>query len=147
MDPIVEKIAQNIEAAINLVTVANGFNQILTAVRSRRVDFSDVTPSDGIVLLVMGGEEQPEGVIGCQEWIQGFELVCFVLDSDRSTDAIDIRKNKVRADLQKKLKADPSRGGLAIDTELAPSSQFEDGIAVGIKVYYRVDMYDPYELA
>jgi len=75
--------------------------------------------------------------------------MALVIDSDSVGTSIDTRINQVRADLLKKLAADCSRGGYAIDTIPAGSEKFDDGegftgIAVAIDVLYRTKENDPY---
>lgn len=151
--PVIESIAIDIETAINAVTEANGFNQDLTAIRPARNDFKDVTPEDRKVLIWQGDEERPDDhAIDTQEWMQPFVLEAVVLDDDNASDSIDTRINQVRADIQKKLCEDVTRGGNAIDTILMPCGKFDDGegftgIAVNIIVHYRTNDDDPYTKA
>lgn len=151
--PRLEYIAINIEAAINAITEGNGFNQTLVAVRPKRNDFSDIVPEDGKVLVWQGDEAEPEEeAIGTEQWIQHFALEAIVLDSDDASTSIDTRLNQVRADIQKKLREDITRGGYAFDTELLLSVKFNDGegftgIEVNIAVHYRVKEDDPYSAA
>lgn len=149
--PIKESIALDIVAAVNTITVANGYNQDLTAVRPTRIDFSDITPGDGKVLIVQSIEEEVEGMIGCKTWLQTFVLEAIVIDSDTETDSIDIRRNKVEADIRKKLRIDPKRSSNAMDTIMAGSVPFAgekfSGVAVVVEVMYRTDVDDPYTKA
>ena len=148
-DPVIELIAKNLETAINAITVANGYKQTLKAVRPRRNDFSDITPDDLTVLIKQADEEQGQEPIGTQDWTQPFLLMAIVLDSDSATASIDTRINQVRADIQKKLLVDVTRGGNAYDTTILPSQEFDDGngfsgIAVKIAVKYRTQYTNPY---
>ena len=151
--PVVESIAVDIETKINLITEANGFNQDLTAQRSRRVDFVDVAPADGLVLIWQGTEQRPEDeVISVDEWIQPFILYAIVMDSDDAVTSIDTRLNQVRADIQKKLLEDTTRNSNAIETIIGASDRFDDGqgftgIAVPVLVHYRTVFGDPYTKA
>ena len=148
--PIKELITLDIEAAINAITVANGFNQNLTAVRPRRNDFSDVSPVDGIVLIKQADEEKADNPAnGTEEWYQPYALMAIVLDSDTATESIDTLLNTVAADIVKKLKEDPYRDSNAIDTITLPATEFNDGqgfsgVAVGVAVQYRTQENDPY---
>jgi len=150
--PITENIAHDIEGAINLITVANGFEQDLVAQRHKRVDFSDVMPENGKVLIVQCEEEKPDKVaVGCQEWLQIFALVAFVIESDTGQN-IEIRTSKVRDDIRKKLMEDPTRTGYAIDTILRAATPFDDGegftgIEIEIACHYRTQYADPYTAA
>lgn len=148
--PIIELIAANIETVINAVTVGNGFNQDLVALRSKRNDFSDVTPQDCIVLIAQQGDDRVEAE-GTQtmEWNEKFMLMALVIDSDSATTSIDIRRNQVKSDIRKKLLEDPTRGGYAIETIIGGADLFDDGngftgVALAIEVNYRTDYDDPY---
>jgi hypothetical protein len=87
-----------------------------------------------------------------QDWQQPFLLMAFVIDSDTATASIDTRINQARADIQKKLLLDATRGGYAYDTVILPSQEFDDGngfsgIAVKIAVKYRTNYMNPYAKA
>ena len=147
--PIIEQIAEEIKARINEIKTANEFNQNLNAIRPKRVDFR--TGWDDLDVLVTQGDEEPDGTLTnmVQQWKQTFICLAFVIDSDTETATIETRLNQVRADIQKKLMEDTTRGGKAIDTILLGSGKFENdegvgGIAVGFDVQYRVLTNNPY---
>ncbi len=147
--PVIENIAANIATAIGEITVANGYNQDLTAKRPRRNDFSDIAPENGIVLIKQADPEPDESAIGCKTWLQPFAIIALVIDSDGTATSIDTRINQVRSDIEKKLMIDNTRGGYAIDTDILPPQEFDDGagfsgITVRIAVKYRTDENDPY---
>jgi len=148
--PILEHIALNIEAAVNAVTEANGFNQDLSAMRPKRNDFYAEAAVDKKVVVVAGGAELTDSHwLGASQWVQEFILVAFVIDSDEATASIDIRINQVVADLRKKLAATPNRGGYALDTNPGDYIKFSDGegvtgVAVAFDVLYRTKEDDPY---
>ena len=152
-EPVVEIIAAEIAAKIAEVTTDNGFHQILVAVRDKRVAYRDQAPVEYTVLLVQEDEEEwGEQPNTTKAWEQPFALQAIVLDNDSDTTAIDIKRNRVRADLQKKLMEDPTRGGNANDTIVKPSVLFNDGkgfsgIQVNIVVNYRTKITDPYTRA
>jgi len=152
--PIIEIIAQNILDAINQITTANGFHQDLSAYRPRRNDFADVVPQNGTVLVVQSDEEDVEGAYGTDEWRQSFVLMAMVIDSDKATpqETIDTKINTIRADVQKKLAEDVTRGGYAIDTINRGSALFADGpkftgVAIVVEIHYRTKNNDPYSKA
>lgn len=151
--PVIESIAVNITAAINAITTGNGFNQTLVAVRPRRNDFSDVSPKDGVVLVVQADEEQvDEQAYNSKEWLQPFVIMAIVLDSDDASASIDTRINQVDCDIKKKLREDPQRNSNAINTTILPSVKFDDGegftgIAVKCVVNYRTLEDNPYTKA
>lgn len=147
--PIIEQIADLVKADINTITVANGFNQTLTAVRPKRIDFK--TPWNDLDVLINQVEaEQLDAPTMYMEWKQFFILTAFVIDSDEETASIDTRLNKVAADIIKKLLEDRTRDGLAENTGIDDASPFDDddgglsGIAVKIWVQYLTKDDDPY---
>jgi len=151
--PIIELISENIKTAINEITTANGYNQTLAGYRSKRIDFSDFRPENHKVLIVQADEDDADQVVQdgvAKEWAQPYMLLAIVVDSDAATTSIDTRINQVRADIQKKLMVDPTRGGYAIDTVLLPGEKIPEndlgysGIVVNIVVNYRVKIEDPY---
>lgn len=151
--PIIESIAEDIKAAVNDITVENGFNQTLIAIRPRRNDFSDVSPDDLVVLIKQADPEVNENAaIDTGDWLQPFAIMAIVLDSDDASASIDTRRNQVRSDIEKKLTEDVTRGGYAYDTVILPPAEFDDGegftgICVRIAVKYRTKFDDPYTQA
>ena len=156
--PIVEQIAQEIDARIAEITTANGFNQDLTPLRPTRLNLEgDVAPTDGTVVILQedpseDDENSTDGNAAIKAWVQSFSLAAFVIASDATTTAIDTRINQVRADIEKKLTADITRGGLAIDTRIRPPRMFNEapqatGIVINVDVHYRTREDDPYTAA
>lgn len=149
---IIEIIAQNIETSINAITQSNGFHEDLTAIRPKIIDFDKVTPIDRIVLIVQETQDKAEAQpIGSIEWLEPFAIVAFVINSETSEEAIDIRRNRIRADIQKKLAEDIQRGGYAINTIFGGSNFFDDGegfsgVMLEVIVHYRVKEDDPYTI-
>ena len=158
-DSILEQIAQDIQAAVNGITIELGFQQDLVCARPTRRDLvelstADHVPADRSVLLLQDDEEWEEALSSPgnpprHAWRQRFALVCFVVESDESETAIDTAINRVKADVETKLMEDAQRSGLAVDTKLAGSVRFaptpeQTGITVGIEVLYRVRENDPY---
>jgi len=147
--PIVESIIANVATNIDLVTVANGFNQTLNAVRSRRQDFSDVAAANYDVLIVMTGLDSIEGAAMMETWSLELILVCFVIESDATSTSIETTCNKVASDIYKKLMADVERSSLAIDTVITEQTIFNDGagwsgIALAVSIEFRHAVGDPY---
>lgn len=153
-DPIVEQIAENIVADIAAITEANGFNQDLLPKRPLRLDFEDFkTQTDRTVLVVQDNpvfavedDGRLHGNPMKLDWAQPFVFICFVRNSDDDNEPIDTRMNRIKADIEKKLQEDTTRGGLAYDTKIMPSERMDknDGILVGALVFYRVAENDPY---
>lgn len=146
--PITEYIAENIKTAINAITMANEFNQDLVAIRRKRVDFQDVVPEDGKVLIMQIEDDKPEQPAGWAAWWQKYLIVAIVIDSDKATDSIEMRMSKVRDDIRKKLVEDVTRGGYARETINGPATPFDDGEFTGIimevDIQYNTRFEDPY---
>lgn len=154
-DPIIEAIAVEITEAINAITVANGFNQDLAATRPTRLDFLDGEGQQDLTVLIVqqdpdeDEESSTEGNPPAKAWIQPFWCIAYVIDSDNATDPIDSRKNKVRSDIEKKLRSDPTRDGNAWDTRVRAPESFNlgpaaTGIIVVVDVLYKTSEDDPY---
>ena len=148
-DPIVEQIAKYIETLIDAVTIANGYQQDLVCLRPKRAFFLDAVTQDNTVILAQDAPSKVEAsAFGCQEWSQPFSLVAILMDSDAATTPIDTRLNTVRSDIEKKILANTTMGGLAIDTVVEPPAYFAEnqmtGIEVKINVHYRTKYDDPY---
>lgn len=152
-DPIVEKIADNIADKLAEITVANGFSQTLDPiVRPRQPDFGNTTWADLTVLVVQDDTETVKSETGLTFKVLKFKIVAIVQDGDNGTDPIDIRKNQVAADIEKKLMEDIRRG-LAANcwgTEVGPVEPFNDsagkssGVIVNVEVRIAHVMGNPY---
>lgn len=143
---MVEQIAVKLAEYIDGITTAAGFNQDLTAVRPKRIHLESDISADGVVIIAQqeGTQDQltDERII----WRQAFVLQGFVIDSDRATDPIDTRLNKVRSDIEKQLTTEAHRrcGGLAEGILLNGAEPLYgniggaecSGIAVSIEVMY-----------
>lgn len=153
--PVIESIAQNVLAAISDITVANGYNQTLTATRPTRIGYSLDNPPNDLDAYIRQNDptKDDNSPLGVIDWTQPFQVDVFVIDSDSATTPIDTRLNAVIADIQKKIIADPTRGGLAINTTLDEPGLFYDadtrwaGVIVEFTVRYRVNDTDPYTQA
>lgn len=148
--PVIEQIAENLKTTVAGITVANGYNHTLTPIRPRRNDWSDVAPVDGMVLISQDGDAPIDNAaLSTMQFAQEFMMDCVVLDSDAAETSIDTRINQVKSDIRKALLVDATRGGLAIDTMIGPSSKFDDGngltgITVTCVIIYRTNLTDPY---
>ena len=153
--PVIESIAEAIEAAVNAVTVANGFNYTLTAVRPKRIHLEGDLNADLTVIIEQDAEPEILELSNSSiTYRQGFALQAIALDSDTSDEAIDTKLNKIRSDLEKQMRSTTYRtlGGLADGVLLRPPVKFTpspqaSGIAVNIDVIYTTDCNDPYTQA
>jgi len=149
--PIVETIATKIEALINAVTEANGFNQDLTAVRPKRIHLEGDINTDRTVIIEQESAEIIEQTSQTTIWRQPFTLQALVIDSDTASTAIDTRLNRIRSDIEKKLMEDNNwkLDGIADSIFFRSPEKFiadpqVAGIAVNIDVIYTVLTADPY---
>ncbi len=147
--PVIELIAENIETVINTVSIANNYNQNLTAKRPRRVDFlNDAWNNLDVIIQQADAEKIGEQPYGCEEWYQNFMIIAIVVGSDTDSFTIDTQKNQVLGDIEKALMVDAGRGGLAIDSEVTGRNFIIDdeagGAALTFRVHYRTKLGDPY---
>lgn len=157
-NPVDELIAQNIVTAIGEITVANSYNYDLTAARPTRLGFDASTKHRDLTVLIVQDDadedesKASEGNPPMLAWVQPFMLIAYVIESDASTDPIDQRINRVRADIIKKLMIDVTRGGYAHNTTFTGSRVFSlapgvTGVVLYIDIDYRVRSTDPYTQA
>ena len=151
MTPIIEQIALKLETLVNAITVANGYNYDLLAVRPKRLFLEGDLYDDLNVVIEQAEcklmEESDEILI----WSQEFSLQAICIDSDTATESIDTKRNKIRSDIEKKLMTDENwlLDGLAEGIIFAGAEPFylENkiyGISVNINVIYKVNTNDPY---
>lgn len=149
--PIIELIAVDLLAAVNAVTVANGYYQTLTAVRPKRGDDDDAITGDLTVLIAQGDPEELEGAHGIRQLKQPFYIQVILIDSDDATTPIDTRINMVRSDIEKKLALDETRGGWAFDQRILTPESFNGegftGFALPVDISYRTAAGDPFTKA
>jgi len=153
-DPVIESIGVALEALVNGITIANGFNEDLTAKRPKRLDLLGDLNRDGLVII----EQEDATVEAASEDAtmisQPFTLQAILLDSDEATAAIDTRCNQVAADIVKQLFSNFTLGGLAHGMRLRDpcfekflASAESSGIAVNIDVLYMIESDNPYNQA
>ena len=155
-EPIIEQILLDVVDTVNGITTGAGYQQTLTAVRPTRQDLDDEGPVDNGTVLVVFSDPEPDaehsnaGNPARQAWMVQLVLVAYVIPSDASETPIDTLINRVRADIEKALQADHTRGGLANWTRPAGSLKFiqeggaVSGVAVFADVLYRTPINDPY---
>lgn len=143
--PIIEQITQNIVAELKLVTITNGFNNDLEVEQPAQ---AGNRVRDRLVVVYQTAVDQVEPPQGHVAWNQTYAIVCFVREKEGSDTSIDTRINSIRSDVERKLRQDNSRGGLAVETELRPPLIFEQkgaaGVIVNVDVLYRVLEDDPF---
>jgi len=108
------------------------------------------SPADKDLLLFQGDPEKTdEGPVGFVEWNAPFMVSCFVRPSEASASPVDTTINEIRAQVEKKLRADPNCGGLTVDLRILSPEGFNlgkgtEGVTVNFQVVYRHREDDPY---
>jgi hypothetical protein len=155
-EPVIELIVQDVVDRIAEITTANGYHQTLVARRPIRGNLEGLeNPENGVVLVIQGDPEENEDISvegnpKAKGWTQPIYLQCFVIAAhDDTTTPLDKLVNRVEADVVKKLLADRTRGGHAIDTIPRASDRYTDGpqatgVLMQFDVIYRTDEDDPY---
>lgn len=143
-ESILENISANIATTLAGVTTAAGYHQTLIVKRSRRSDFEDIAAEDFTAIVIQEAESERESPYSHTDRAMNYLVPVILMDDDRSTLALDTLKNRVRADIEKALRVDPTRGGYALDTVLKPPDDFAHGITVKFEVWYRFNENDPY---
>ena len=88
--------------------------------------------------------------MGFKQWVQPFAVDCYVKPSDASTTPVDTAVNEIRAQVEKKLREDPTCGGLALDLRIAEPEGFVaangafEGVRVVFSAAYRTREDDAY---
>ena len=152
--PIKEQIVQAIVTALEAISLENGYHtDVSSVVRPRRTG-ENFAPADKGVAVLQDAEYREEDADLCGNppaigWRLPISCDLVVRHSEHDETPMDQVLNTFESDVSKCLMADPTWGGLAIDTELgrteypAPSAGVE-GLTQWVEVIYRVDEDDPY---
>lgn len=145
-DPVVEQIAKAILTALGeIVTDGNAAD----VQRPLRTGIPDNLQNKSLVLFQGDPTRDQNGPHGFAQWMHEFEVCCFVRPSDNSATAVDETINILRADVETKLREDPTWGSLALDTRIGDPFSFTtgdgtEGVFVVFSVIYRTLEDDPY---
>lgn len=152
-DSVRERIMKNIQAALQGITVGNGYANTLMAVE--RVLQQGQTTQPPMAYVLEGDDDASDGPLsGAAGLISRSLQVGVVLVVQQDTD-IDARSasevmNSLVADVQQTMQADYSRGGLALNTEESSVSavQIDEGMpvlscTVAYRIAYRHSRLDP----
>lgn len=151
-EPVVERITQNIVDALEELTKAAG---IYANAKVYRPSPAKPPPLRDYRLVVIQSDpeldEENDGLCGVQAWVQPYQIVCEAVLPENAVTPIDRVLNRIRADVEKKLREDPQRGGLAWDTRIMPPVMDDTAetaragtIEVRVNVHYRTIEDDPY---
>lgn len=156
--PLSEKIDLSILAAVQLVTVANGYQITLSDVVRWDPD-NPPTPADLLAIVSFEVDEpatdkdtpSDETPIGHEQWHRHYSINVYLAKLPDDAIGWPTWRNIVTAEIQKAVSADRTRGGLAgvIDTYVHGPRPFQDasdatGITVDVEVRYRTLENDPY---
>jgi hypothetical protein len=152
--PVVERITQNIVAALKEITTANGYTRDVR--RVERVRAVPENPEDMSILVYRDDPEPYPEKLPYEKsgYTQQYSIVFFVAESERSDVPIDQRLALFEADIIKALMKDPRRGGLTfIDSRHVGTALLPEplggccGGTVYLDVPYRTPRNDPYRIA
>ncbi|MCP4707612.1 MAG: hypothetical protein GY869_03220 [Planctomycetes bacterium] len=142
--PVIEYIAANIKSVLDTI-------DDMTVVRSTRIDFSDVVPSESDVLLVVDSLEMVEGASNMDTWTATIDLYSYVGDVSGGAVIIDERIAIKASDIIQKLAVDVSRGGYAKNTTVTDVEYVHNeqgcGSVITVNILFRTVMGNPYTAA
>ena len=170
--PVVEKIALYLLTVIDGITVANGYNYDLHAIRPKVLVLDQDLLKDCNVILTQGTAGEPELVRGSgdpgdewiHQWQQPFGLHALVFSLASDTVGIETKLNQIRSDIEKEFgvanlvtsdvailpgeTVKKRANGKADSIDLASSERKEaEGFTLmvtGVTVEYSVKANDPY---
>ena len=156
MLPLSELITRNVVDTLRGISPAAGFNVELKVQRfKRRPD-----PPEDLQAIVMAWDDEADAdantPIGFTAWVRPYWVQVYRFESDETPAAgaasWEELLNVARADVEKALAADLTRGGLATDTRIVAPAEFSDsgdagGIVVRVNVHYRHPFDNPYPQA
>jgi hypothetical protein len=160
--PVVERIAQAIEAALKGIKTARGYRlDVQDVLRPRRFD-EDWSPKDLTIVLLQGNAEPNENfsLVGnppIVAWDQSFLLDLIVVPQEAAGTPLDERLNLFDAEVVRAVMADPQWADpqgtcltrLACDTRLGGIQMWREahGATRTVHVIYRTPENDPYQRA
>lgn len=152
-DSVRERIMKNLQAALEAITVANGFGNTLNSVQRLLQRGQSFNPP--MALLMEGNDEASDGPLNGNYGLVSRTLnidIALIVQQDEEQDARSASEvmNSLIADVQKKMQEDHRRGELAINTEEVSVSEIEVnegmtqlGCTVSYRITYRHSRLDP----
>ncbi len=150
--PIVEQIAVDLAETLEGITAAAGYAVTVSEVIRPRRTGVEASPANYGIILLQGDEDAVDGAAvtnpPARQWRQLFQMDLYLRISDASDTPIDTLCNLFACEVERAVLADPTRGGLAIDTQRMarlfrePSDTY-DGPTLIWAVTYRVRENDP----
>lgn len=149
-EPIAEQILQNVLQTAEEVT-DEGYQVEIVPARPKSLAWEDRYPDDQRALVWKAdSRDADEPACGVEDlWLTAAIAVLSRTDRDDASPA-DTRCERIAAAIEKAMKADRTRGGLAADTITLPPDRerSEDwpGIVLRYEIHYYTTMDDPYSL-
>ena len=152
--PVKEQIVQAVVAALQGITIENGYKMDIGEVERPVRDREWIPRDRGAAVLQQSDVRDSEGdapgnppAVG---WMLTLSIDLVVRISEHNETPVSQILNVMEADVRKALSADQSFGGLAIlselgDTDYAESDPLVEGVTVWIDIKYSVSQTDPYE--
>jgi hypothetical protein len=148
-DTIREKIMDNIKTVLTAMTIANGYeNDIGSVQRWRQHGNNKVTMP--LIVIVEGSESNEDDAYPLTTCKLDVGIVLFVREAETSVVDTGQALNSLLGDIKKALKADITRGGNAVDTQVRSIQPFENdegqieaGLIIEIAILYRHQQTDP----
>jgi hypothetical protein len=147
--PVVSKITDNLVQAVSQVKVAAGYENDLTAEKFKR---SGNGSSHGTVVVAKVDFEPAERqAVGSDMLWQHYQLTCFVAEDEDGEAEFDDLLDVVAADVKRAVMQDPTRGGIARQTDFLRGEPFDSsedelgGVLLAYRVQYRTRLDNPFE--
>lgn len=148
-DSIRTQIVDNIKAALENITIANGYNEDVISVHSDSFDSPESFNEFPQLFIIDTDEDmEPLDVDSTQNTLT--LIVTGYCKSQNDMDNVQDKRRKLQADVQKALMVDERRNMLALSTDvirvitdkgtLEPYSIFD----LTVQVVYYTNKYDPY---
>lgn len=151
--PISEQITQHVLTTLAAVNGTGGYQVALSVVRRTKAPIA----AAHLQAVLHEGDDQsdPDAPLGYKGWRREYAVQVYILtNGPGGCDPDDFHStlNVARADVEKALMVDVTRGGLAHNTEISDPQEFNDvddcgGVIVFFSVTYRTDERDPYSPA
>lgn len=149
--PISELIALNVQTTVEAIAAGASYTNTIAGVDRPNPSLGQQA-ADKRCLLVQGNPvqvaERPQMHV---EWQHPFQLLAYVCESEASSTAIDTRLNTIRADIERALMVDQTRGGYATRTVIdqpefgdISTTAHEGTVSVNFSVFYRTLWNNPY---
>lgn len=142
---VLERISENVGTTLASLTTQGGYQLTITRAPWKLVP-SHLT---GYIFQLPPSDITNSSTM-TDEWKQAYAVVVYVIPNEDDATPVDTYNNDIAATIYTALKADYTRGGLAIDTIIQPTLYFPpisgeaSGITMLFDVHYRTVIDKPY---